>query len=187
MASIKRILLIGFRGAGKTTLGRALADSLNLTFIDADLEIEKREGRTIREMVEKEGWSSFRNREKAFLKELKERKDLVCALGGGAVLHEEEMRSLKEDSLIIWVMAGLEEIKERLTKDVKTLSQRPALTELSWDEELEALYREREPLYQKWAHLRIDSQNCDLSRLVSQIKIYLSREEFYGQHDCRCH
>lgn len=63
---MQRILLIGFRGAGKTTLGKALAEALNLAFIDVDEEIEKREGRTIKEMVEKEGWSYFRHLEKVF-------------------------------------------------------------------------------------------------------------------------
>lgn len=68
------------------------------------------------------------------------------------------MRALKQDSLIIWVFADLDEIKERLSRDFKTLSQRPALTELTWNEELELLYKEREPLYQKWAHLKVDTQ-----------------------------
>jgi shikimate kinase len=177
---MQRILLIGFRGAGKTTLGKALAEALNLAFIDADEEIEKREGRTIKEMVEKEGWSYFRHLEKVFLKELQEKKNIVCALGGGAVLHEEEMRALKQDSLIIWVFAELDEIKERLSRDFKTLSQRPALTELTWDEELELLYKEREPLYQKWAHLKVDTQRNDQSQLLSQIKTYFNKEEAYG-------
>lgn len=181
---MQKILLIGFRGAGKTTLGKALAEALKFAFIDLDEEIEKREGRTIREMVEKEGWSYFRNLEKAFLKELKEKKNIICALGGGAVLHEEELRALKQDSLIIWVYAELEEIKKRLTEDAKTFSQRPSLTDLAWDEELEILYKEREPLYQKWAHLKVDTQKYDLSQLLSHIKSFLYKEESHGQYHC---
>jgi len=165
-----KILLIGFRGAGKTTLGKELAKSLNLSFLDADEEIEKEEGRSIKEIVEKEGWAYFRSLEKAFLRRLVKRKDLVCALGGGAVIHEEEMEVLSKESIILWVKATLEKIKERIIKDEKTKSQRPALTSLSFEEELERLYIEREPLYQKWAHVVVDTTYDNLDSLVNKIK-----------------
>ncbi len=171
MEKIKRILLIGFRGAGKTTLGKKMAEFLGLDFIDSDGEIEKREGLSIREIVEKNGWDYFRALEKEFLRELKEREGVVCALGGGAVLHKEELKSLKEDSLIIWVYADLETIKERLLKDEKTLSQRPSLTSLSWEEELKELYEKRLPLYQEWADFVLDSSNNE--DIIKFVNIYL--------------
>ena len=175
-----KILLVGFRGAGKTTLGEELANKLGLPFLDADREIEKKEGRTIREMVEKEGWPYFRKLEKDFLRGLLSKDNLVCALGGGAVLHEEEMEALSRESFIIWVKASLDKIKERILKDKKTLTQRPSLTGLSFEEELEKVYKEREPLYKKWAHLEVDTTEDNLKLSVSRILNFLKGEERDG-------
>ncbi len=169
-----KILLIGFRGAGKTTLGRELAKRLKLPFIDADEEIEKEEGRSIKEIVEKEGWAYFRSLEKKFLQGLCGRENLVCALGGGAVLHEKEMEVLSKESIIIWVRAPLEKIKERILKDEKTALQRPPLTDLPFEEELEKLYQEREPLYIKWAQIEVDTTEGDLKDILDTIMINLS-------------
>lgn len=170
---MQKILLIGFRGSGKTTLGRSLALKLGLPFIDADEEIEKKEGLTIKEMVEKKGWSYFRKLERDFLRGLLERENLVCALGGGAILHEEEMERLKKESVIIWVDASIAEIKERLKEDKKGHSQRPALTNLAWEEEIEKIYKERTPLYQKWAHLRVDTTSKSPGVLIKEMVNYL--------------
>lgn len=172
-----KILLIGFRGTGKTTLGEELAKRLGLPFFDADREIEKEEGKTIREIVEKEGWAYFRKLEKTFMQKLRVMNDLVCALGGGAILHEEEMGALSRDGLIIWVKASLDKIKERIIKDEKTLTQRPSLTGLSFEEELKKVYEEREPLYKKWAHLEIDTTKDNLELAISKILNFLKKEE----------
>jgi len=165
-----KVLLIGFRGAGKTTLGEALAKELGLAFKDADLEIERKEGKTIREIVEKEGWSYFRDLEKAFLKELLKERELVCALGGGAVLHAEEMEALKKESLIIWVKAPLQVLYERILKDEKSHSQRPPLSCLDLKSEIEKVYQEREPLYKKYAHLEVDTSKFSVEELLRFLK-----------------
>ncbi|MDM7202997.1 MAG: shikimate kinase [Thermodesulfobacteriaceae bacterium] len=172
---MKKILLIGFRGAGKTSLGKLLANKLKVPFKDADEEIERKCGEQIKDIVEKWGWKAFRELEKSFLKELIGKKPLVCALGGGAVLHSEEMKLLKEESLIIWVDANLDEIKRRLKRDSKTLSQRPALTDLNWEEEIEKIYKERLPLYKNWAHFRVDTSSKSLEEILEEIENYINK------------
>ncbi|MEZ0344386.1 MAG: shikimate kinase [Caldimicrobium sp.] len=182
-----KILFIGFRGVGKTTLGEELAKRLGLPFLDADTEIEKKEGRSIKEIVEKQGWAYFRKLEKDFLRGLFSMDNLVCALGGGAVLHEEEMEALSRESLIIWVKASLDKIKERILKDEKTLTQRPSLTGLGFEEELEKVYKERELLYKKWAHFEVDTTEDNLELAIFKILNFLKGEEGDGQYHCRCY
>lgn len=176
---MKKILLIGFRGTGKSTIGKLLAFALGVPFVDADEEIEKKMGKTIKEIVEEKGWSYFRKLEKEFLKTLLSRENLVCALGGGAVLHEEEMKELKKECIIIWLDADVGEIKKRLKKDEKTSTQRPALTHMSWEEELERLYKERKPLYKKWADLSIECSYESPEVLAKKI-MNLLKEGTYG-------
>ncbi|MFN4196604.1 MAG: shikimate kinase [Caldimicrobium sp.] len=175
---MKKILLIGFRGTGKSSVGKQLAHALGVPFIDADEEIEKNMGKTIKELVREQGWEFFRKLEKEFLRKLLSRENLVCALGGGAVLHEEEMKELKKESLIIWLDADIEEIKRRLKKDKKTATQRPALTGMTWEEEIENLYKERKPLYKKWADFRIES-SCKPPDVLANYIINLLKKFAY--------
>ncbi len=179
---MKKILLIGFRGSGKTTIAKALAEALNLPFIDADEEIEKREGKSIGEIVKALGWAYFRNLEREFVRSLQGKEDLVCALGGGAILHQKEIEDLKRESLILWINASLEEIKKRLKGDVKTSSQRPPLTDLSWEEELTKLYYEREPYYEKFSHLKVETEAKALEDLLKDIINLLKKEVQNGKH-----
>ncbi|MFN3567398.1 MAG: shikimate kinase [Caldimicrobium sp.] len=181
---MKKILLIGFRGSGKSTVGKQLAFALGVPFIDADEEIEKNIGKTIKEIVAEKGWEFFRKLEREFLKSLLSKDNLVCALGGGAVLHKEEMKELKKESLIIWLDADIEVIKRRLKKDEKTATQRPALTKMTWEEELESLYKEREPFYKNWADFQIDSSFENPEVLANKI-INLIKEALYGKYYCR--
>lgn len=156
-----KILLIGFRGVGKTTIGKKLAERLGLEFLDLDEEIEKREGRTIAEIVQKMGWGHFRELEKIALRSLFGRSNLVCALGGGAVLHSEEMKHLKDESTIVWLKTDLKTIEERLKGDPKTNSSRPKLTDLNLTEEIAKIYGEREPLYRQFSHLIVETSHID--------------------------
>ncbi|RKX62970.1 MAG: shikimate kinase, partial [Thermodesulfobacteriota bacterium] len=122
-----KIILIGFRCTGKTTIGKKLAEVLNWKFLDLDVEIQKKTGKTIKEMVEEKGWDYFRKLEKEEMKKLKNIKNAVIALGGGSVIHQEEMEKLLNGSLVIWLYSSPEVILERIRKDEKTALQRPPL------------------------------------------------------------
>ncbi len=99
----KRILLTGFRGSGKSTVGRILAKELGLRFVDADEVFQKREGRSISEFVKEFGWEAFRAKEREIMREMSDEEGVVIALGGGAVTHEEEMELLKREGLCVWL------------------------------------------------------------------------------------
>lgn len=165
----ERIILIGFRCSGKTTLGKLLSKRLNWHFIDMDEEIQKREGKTIREIVEEKGWEYFRKLEKDYMRTLLNFKQAVLSLGGGAVLHHEELEKLKKRSFTVWLKASLSEILNRMKVDHKTTEQRPSLTNLSLEEELEKILKEREPLYHRFSDISIDTDNKNLEMIVEEI------------------
>lgn len=173
-----KILLIGFRATGKTTIGRRVAELLGWEFRDADEEIEKSIGKSIKEIVEEKGWPFFRELEREYLKDLQRLKRVVCALGGGAVLHQEEIKVLGEDSFIVALKADLGVIKDRLKKDYKTLTQRPSLTPFDWETEVEKLYVERLPYYENMAHIVLDTSNTSVENLAVRIVEKFNMEKF---------
>lgn len=164
-----RIILIGFRATGKTTVGKLLAKRLGYPFVDLDEYIERKLGKSIREVVEEEGWQAFRAEERKAMREFAERGDLVLSLGGGAVMHEAEMEALKEEALVVWLSAPVETIIERLSRDPKTATQRPSLTKKSLEEEVRELLSRREPLYARFADLRISSEGLSPEEIVQKI------------------
>ena len=104
------MVLMGYRGTGKTSVGRLLAAKLAKPFLDSDELIEAYSGKTVQEMVEEGGWGLFRREEKRVVTELSAKDGCVVALGGGAVLDEENIRNLKAKGFFIWLTAGAETI-----------------------------------------------------------------------------
>ncbi len=164
-----KVILIGFRCVGKTTIGKKLAETLNWNFLDLDEEIQKRAGKTIKEMVEERGWEYFRKMEKEEMKKLENLKNIAIALGGGSVIHKDEMSNLFKKSLIVWLFAPAEVIVKRMKEDKKTASQRPALKNSSLEKEVEEVLRERLPLYEKFSHFKIDTSKVSIEEAVKNI------------------
>jgi shikimate kinase len=171
-----KVILIGFRGAGKTTVGKLLAESLNLPFLDLDDEVQRRVGLSIKEMVERYGWSYFREMERAVLEDLIEKEGCVVALGGGSVLHEDFMEKLRNRAFIIYLKISPASAVERITKDSKSEQTRPSLSNLSLVEEVERVLEERAPLYEKYADIIIESDRKDLNTLLKEILKHLEGE-----------
>ena len=159
------IFLVGMRGSGKTTLGRALADEM----------LCARCGRTVSEIVQEEGWGGFRKREAALLHDVA-RPYTVVATGGGMILREENRRFMKETGLCCYLQAPADLLARRLRDDPKA-AQRPALkagieTLVGGDPlraEIVALLRERDGLYQKAAHRRLNV-NQPLERVFAALE-----------------
>ncbi len=171
---VKKILLIGFRATGKTTVGRLLAERLSWEFVDLDTYIEKKLGKSIREVVEESGWEAFREAERRAMREFIGKEKLVLSLGGGAVMHAAEMEALKEDSFTVWLDASAEVVLERLSRDPRTATQRPALTEKSFEEEVREVLETRRPLYARFADLRISSDALSPEEVTQRMVEYLS-------------
>ncbi|MSU56467.1 MAG: shikimate kinase [Candidatus Taylorbacteria bacterium] len=151
---MRHIIFIGFKSAGKTVIGRRLAERLGRKFVDLDTEIEKREEMTARDIVLKEGEVYFRNIESEVLREIvKNNENNILALGGGAAMVKENQEMIKEHTVIL-VTAPKEVLFERIMK-----RGRPAFfpKELSDRDAFEKLYADREPVYEKLATVKVEN------------------------------
>ena len=159
------IFLVGLMGSGKTTVGRALARKLNKRFIDSDHEIEARTGVSIPVIFEIEGEVSFRQREADVIRDLTAQNDIVLATGGGAILNPESLRYLHERGTVIYLRAGISSILQRTKND----KNRPLLRTADPRKKLEELEAQRHPLYEKAAHLVIETGRPNVQHLVQNI------------------
>jgi shikimate kinase len=151
-----RLVLIGPRGSGKTTVGRILAAKLGWSFIDADEYLETTAGRSITAVFAEEAESGFRDREAAALADLCGLTNTVIATGGGVVLRSANRALLRQAGSVVWLDTDAETAFSRLQADPTTASRRPNLTLLGGLEELRALIAEREPMYRESADFALD-------------------------------
>jgi len=142
-------------GSGKTTVGRRLARLLDVDFLDSDHEIVRRTGAEIPLIFEIEGEQGFRRREVAVIDELTQRKSLVLATGGGAILDPENRRHLKSRGCVIYLSATIDHLLERTHGD----RNRPLLQTDDPRRKLEELFEVRDPLYRETAHIVLDTAN----------------------------
>lgn len=143
----RNIFLVGPMGTGKTTIGKQLAKSLQMEFIDSDQVIEQRTGADITWIFDIEGEEGFRRRETEVLDELTQRSDIVLATGGGAVLAPQNRDYLKRRGQVVYLHTDLDLLVERTAKDRK----RPLLQTPDPKARLRQLLEEREPLYRDLA------------------------------------
>ena len=155
------IYLVGFRGVGKTSAARKIAEKLSRQWIDADAEAEKCAGCTIAAMFQKEGEQSFRELEADVLRRLARSQDAVVSTGGGVVLRSDNRRTLKETGFVAWLQASPDTIQRRLEKDPTTATSRPTLTGRPLGEEIRCLLEERDPHYREVADLELDTDGLD--------------------------
>ena len=166
------IFLIGLMGAGKTTIGRALAKKLNRPFFDSDHEIEARTGASVSTIFEIEGETSFRKREAETIRELGSQAGIILATGGGAVLHPETRAFLKETPSVIYLHASISHLLQRTERD----KSRPLLQTADPRKKLEELFLQRDPFYREVADLVIETGSTNLPALVQLIITKLTSE-----------
>jgi shikimate kinase / 3-dehydroquinate synthase len=159
------IFLVGLMGAGKTTVGRALAKRLNKRFIDSDHEIEARTGASIPLIFEIEGEQSFRQREAEVIRDLTAQEDIVLATGGGAILNADSRAYLKARGTVIYLRASVNSILQRTGHD----KNRPLLQTADPRKTLEDLSRTREPFYKEVADIVIDTGRPNVQFLMQSI------------------
>ena len=173
MATKENIFLVGLMGAGKTTVGRALAKKLNKRFIDSDHEIESRTGASIPVIFEIEGEEGFRRREAEVIRDLTAQQGVILATGGGAVLRPENRAFLKERGTVIYLRAAVNQILQRTSRD----KNRPLLQTADPRKRLEDLTREREPLYREVADLIVETGRPNIAALVQSILDQLAERD----------
>ncbi len=170
-----RIVLIGYRGTGKTTVSRLVAQRLNLDWWDADIELERRAGKSIKQIFADDGERVFRDLEVQTIAELVQRDQVVLAVGGGAVMRQENRLAIT-DATVVWLTASPESIHARITADAKSAGQRPNLTIAGGLAEITALLRERGPVYQDCADLVVDTEGKSAEQVAEEIVCLLNEE-----------
>lgn len=147
------LVLVGYRGTGKSTVGRIVAGRLGRPFVDADRELERRAGRSIASIFAEEGEGAFRDLEEATLADLTARIDgAVLATGGGAILRSSNRDALRRFGVVAWLTADPESIARRISRDA---AARPALTPAGTLREIADVLRDRTPLYREVADIEI--------------------------------
>ena len=170
------IALIGFMGAGKTAVGKALAEKLNKTFIELDSLIEQKAGKSIPELFEQNGEIAFRELEIEVTKEVAERKNVVIACGGGVVLNKINIDRLRKESLIVYLTASPKVILERTSNDAEErplLKANPLLT-------IQQLLKFRKPFYERAADIKIDTSKLSIDSIVEQTIVRIKEDEGFN-------
>lgn len=160
------LVLIGYRGTGKTTIGRRLAEELGLTYVGLDAEIVRREGLSIPEIVARHSWAYFRDREEAIVAECAARDHQVLDTGGGVVTRPANVERLRRNGILFLLWAEVPDIVARIRSD----ADRPSLTGTkSTAEEVEEVLREREPLYRAAADYVVDTSKLSVEEATREI------------------
>jgi shikimate kinase len=167
------LTLIGYRATGKTTLAKLLAQRLGWQWIDADVEIERRAGKTIAQIFADDGEPAFRDLETRVIADLCRRDRLVLAAGGGAPLCEENRQILRQSGKVVWLVARPDTILKRMSADATTAERRPSLTGQGPLDEIVQLLALREPMYRDTADFTIDTESRTPAELTAEILEWL--------------
>ena len=150
----RTIALVGLMGAGKTCIGKLVARALNLSFIDADQEIEKAAGMTVAEIFEQHGEACFRSGERRVIQRLLGEEPCVLSTGGGAFMDPQTRTTMMEQAIVIWLRADLDTLVDRTARR----NHRPLLKDGNHRNILSRLMDERHPVYAQ-AHVSVESTN----------------------------
>ena len=160
------VVLIGYRGTGKSTVGKVIAARLGCELLSTDAEIVKSAGQTIPQIVEQHGWEYFRDLETKMCQGLTGKDGLVLDTGGGAILRPQNVDMLKRTGKLFWLRASVETIAKRIGSD----TQRPSLTGTkSFIDEIQDVLRERAPKYQAAADHVIETEGKSVSQVADEI------------------
>ena len=168
------LALIGYRGSGKTAVAQLAARRLGWDWVDADVEIELRAGKSIAAIFADEGEPRFRDLETAVLGDLVQRDRTVLALGGGVVLREKNRLLLRsscgpDGGKIVWLKASPETLHQRIEADTAAAARRPKLTADGGLQEVRQLLAAREPFYRQTADVEIDTQGQTMEMVAEQV------------------
>lgn len=165
------LILIGYRGTGKSTVARILGQRLNQPVHVMDALIAGRAGKSIPEIVQSEGWEGFRNRESALASELGALSGLLIDAGGGIVTRPGNIDALKQNGVMIWLTASSSAIIDR----IQDSGDRPALSDASFIDEVPRILAEREPLYRAAADAVVNTEGRTPEEVAEEVlRLYQS-------------
>jgi shikimate kinase len=166
--------LIGYRGAGKSTVARLLAERLGWEWVDTDEAIEARQGKTIREIFALEGEHGFRTAESKLLAEICHSEHRVVATGGGLVLSEANRTLMRTAGRVVWLQADAATLWKRLQSDATTIERRPPLAGGGLTE-VEQVLLARESLYRECAHWSVSTADRSPMEAVDDVLAHLQK------------
>lgn len=167
------IVLIGYRGTGKSVIGAMLAKRLGMQCVAMDEEIVNKAGMSVPEIVEQFGWPGFRDRESAEARDLATRDNIIIDTGGGIIERQENIEVLQKNACMIWLKASVQTIVARIEGG----TQRPALTEgKTFTEEVAEVLERRNPKYQSAAQHEIDTDHLTPQQIADAIVDIVQRK-----------
>ena len=170
------LYLIGYRGSGKTTVAARLGALLGWKWLDADDEIERRAGKSIKEIFAASGEEAFRDLEAQVVTDLAKLQQHIVALGGGAILREENRHHLAQSGKVAWLRASPEVLFRRISDDTATAQRRPNLTAGGGLEEVRRMLAVRTPIYAACADLTLDAEAASPNAIADEIVLWLRKE-----------
>lgn len=165
------IVLVGLMGAGKTSIGRRLAEKMGLTFVDADHEIEAAAGKTIADIFAEHGETYFRDGERKVIARLMENGEQILATGGGAYMNPETRARIREGGICVWLKADLDLLMKRVMKR----NDRPLLRTADPEAVMRRLIEDRYPVYAE-ADVTVECRDVQHAQMVNDVLRALARK-----------
>ena len=167
LESGRNLVLIGYRGTGKSTVGKRLAHELRRPLVSTDAEVVKRAKLSIPEIVKQHGWEYFRDLESVVCRDVAAQDGLIIDTGGGAILRPENVEALRRKGTLVWLTAKVGTITRRIGGG----TQRPSLTGTkSFTDEVRDVLTERIPKYQAAAHYVVETDDISIAQVIERIK-----------------
>jgi shikimate kinase len=163
------VFLIGYRCTGKSSVGRLLSAKLGWPFIDTDSLLVSESGRSIKQIVETEGWETFRKMEHAIVEQVCALQQRIVATGGGVVLDAANVERMKKSGRLFWLRATPQTITKRMLQDTDTETFRPALTAKDSIAEIEETLLERESYYRRAMDFSVDTDDRQIDEVCNVI------------------
>ena len=164
-----KVILVGYRASGKSTVGQYLAKKLKVPFVDTDQMVEEAAGLAIKDLVARDGWPAFRAKEAEAVASLQSNEPGIVSTGGGVILSGENRAMLKHLGIVIYLKTPVADILERLTRDAREEQARPQFTSGSLAEETIAVLSQRIPLYESAADFAVDTEFKSVVRIAEEI------------------
>ncbi|MCO6455437.1 MAG: shikimate kinase [Pirellulaceae bacterium] len=162
------VYLIGYRGSGKSSLARRLGERLQWSWRDADELLEAEAGKSIARIFAEQGEGAFRDLESQVIARLAGTDRCVVALGGGAVLRDENCRAI-QPGIVVWLRASVDTLAERISQDPTTAERRPNLTSGGGRQEIQRLLDLRTPRYQAVADFAVTTDGKPLENIADEV------------------
>lgn len=173
-AENRHVVLIGYRGCGKSTIGALVASALSVPFVDTDELIASDAGMSIADLFASEGESGFRDREARVIRHVTSGGAAVISVGGGAVLRADNLSCLKGNGVVIWLTVSAEILQSRIVADRSSVQARPPLTSVGGLDEIREILAMREPLYRESAEVTFSSEGRSPEQVARDVVRWLA-------------